>query len=366
MSLAMQIAEFARSLRTHDFVVGTGQVEDVLRASALIDIGDRREFYLAVRAVLLSDPQRRELFDALFDRFWDLTAPPASVPARALREQPPVPGNPTGDAAGSYSPFEGFYQQDFSLFTADEMPAVARACTALARKIATRRSRRFHPARRGSLIDRRGSVRRNLKYGGMPLELMHLEPRIRKSRIVLLCDVSRSMEPYSVFLLHFIYSMQHLAGRVESFVFATNLTRVTDFFHRTDIHSAIDAIAEDVPDWGGGTRIGQSLRTFNEQFAWHLVDHRTTVIALSDGLDTGETDLLGEQMAELQKATSRLIWLNPVLEANDGAPLARGLAAALPHVDMLASANNLQGLQQLVRTLVRPRGRFRTSIKLAS
>lgn len=361
MSLGLRIAEFARSLRSYDFVIGTGQIEDVLRAGSFIDIGDRREFYLATRAVLLSDHERQPLFDALFEQYWDPKKPPAAAPPRALEGPPPVPGNPTGAALGSYSPFESFYQQDFSVFTPDEMPAVARACATLARKIATRRSRRLRPARRGSLIDRRGSVRRNLKYGGIPLELTRLEHRLRKPRVVLLCDVSRSMEPYSVFLLHFIYSMQHLAGRVESFVFATSLTRVTEYFHRADIHSAIDAIVEEVPDWGGGTRIGQSLQTFNQEYAWRLVDGRTTVIALSDGLDTGDTALLGEQMAELHKMASRLIWLNPVLDTMAGQPLAHGMAAALPHLDLLAPASNLAGLQQFVRGLVRRRGGLRAT-----
>lgn len=366
MSLALRIAEFARSLRAHDFVIGTGQVSDVLRASSVIDIGDREEFYLTTRAVLLSDPERREMFDTLFADFWGPQKPPASVAGRVADQPPPVPGNPPGEAAGSYSPLEGFYQQDFSVFTPDEMPAVARACAALARRIATRKSRRLRPSWRGTLIDRRGTMRRTLKYGGTPLELRRREPRIRKSRIVLLCDVSRSMEPYSVFLLHFIYSMQHLAGRVESFVFATNLTRVTEYFHRGDIRSAIDAIAEDVPDWGGGTRIGQSLRTFNHEFAWRLVDRRTTIIALSDGLDTGETELLAEQMADLRKLASRFIWLNPALESSGGQPLARGMAAALPHIDMLAPASNLAGLQQFVRNLVRPGAAVRVGARIGS
>lgn len=357
MSLDARIVGFARLLRLNDFIVGTGQVHDALRAASAIDVADRSEFYLALRAMFWSDPERRRLFDDLFARFWNATEPPTPIPTsdRILQEQP-SPAGPAGDPRLAYSPREGLYQRDFSEFTLDEMPAVAKACATLARKIATRRSRRFRPTTQGHRIDRRGSIRRNLKHGGTVVELARMEPKIRKPKVVLICDVSRSMEPYSIFLLHFIHSMQHLAGRVESFVFATNLHRVTTYFQRADITSAIDAIAQDIADWAGGTRIGQSLRTFNEEYAWRLVSRRTTVIVLSDGLDTGETDLLAEQMTQLRRSTPRIIWLNPLLESQSTQTMGRGMATALPHVDVFAPANNLASLQRLVRSLVRGRG----------
>lgn len=197
----------------------------------------------------------------------------------------------------------------------------------------------------------RRTFRRNLKYGGTIIELAHKDRKIRKPRIVLICDVSRSMDSYSRFLLQFIYAFQNSLGRVESFVFSTSLTRVTDYFKNEEIVDALDRISREVHDWSGGTRIGQSLRTFNKDFGRKFVDHNTIVVILSDGLDTGDADVLGDAMEELAERANRVIWLNPLLGSQDYRPLARGMSTALPHVDVFAPAHNLASLQDLSRHL---------------
>jgi uncharacterized protein len=169
---------------------------------------------------------------------------------------------------------------------------------------------------------------------------------------VLICDVSRSMDTYSRFLLQFIYALQNTLGRVESFVFSTRLTRVTEYFDNEDIYRALDRIAMEVPDWSGGTRIGLSLRTFNQEWALRLVNKYTIVLVMSDGLDTGDASVLEDEMEKLQKRAARMIWLNPLLGNDEYRPLARGMSAALPHVDLFASAHNLASLQALGRHLV--------------
>lgn len=350
--LAHNVVDFTRLLRANDFPVSPTEAHDVLRAVGCIDIGDRADFYLALRSVLLWSPDRRELFDQLFERFWggwaeDLTRE-SSVPSPEHEDDGQLEASA---GQGEYSPMEVLLQQDFADFKPEDLAAVARACVEIARKIALRKSRRFRATTRGSRIDPRRSLRRNLKHGGTVIELAKLERRIRKPKIVLICDVSRSMEQYSVFLLQFIHSMQNVIGRVESFVFSTSLHRVSPYFKHADIMEAVDDIARDVPDWSGGTRIGESLRVFNESYGRSVVDRRTVVIVLSDGLDTGQTELLEEEMERLHARAAKLIWLNPLLGRERYQPLARGMAAALPHVDVFAPAHNLASLQQLAGML---------------
>jgi hypothetical protein len=359
--LAANLVDFVRLLRDNDFPVSPAEVQDALRVMSVIDLGDRRELYLSLRAVLLWDPERRAQFDELFERFWGAWA---EEQLSLVREQRQLLSSSAGSqerqeqsAGPSYSPIEVLVEKDFSDFRPDELGAVARACVAIAHRVATRRSRRVKPTHRGGRIDPRRTIRRNLKYGGTVIELARLEHKIRKPKITLICDVSRSMEQYSVFLLQFVHSMQNVIGRVESFVFSTSIHRVTPYFKHARIMQAIETISEEVPDWSGGTRIGESLRVFNEQYGRRIVDRRTVVIILSDGLDTGQTELLAEQMAEVHFRCARLIWLNPLLGRESYQPLARGMAAALPHVDVFAAANSLASLQRLATTLIVPRRR---------
>ncbi|MCA1646053.1 MAG: VWA domain-containing protein [Chloroflexi bacterium] len=213
------------------------------------------------------------------------------------------------------------------------------------------RSRRYRAMSRGQAIDLRRSFRKSIKYGGTVIEFAYKRRKLRKPRIVLLCDVSRSMETYSTFLLQFIYALQHTLGKVESFVFSTRLSRVTDYFKGDDIYAALERMAREVPDWSGGTRIGDSLRTFNRQWAPRLVDRHTTVLILSDGLDSGEAGFLGYEMERIERRAARVIWLNPLLGDAGYRPIARTMRAALAHVTLFASAHNLESLQALGRAL---------------
>jgi uncharacterized protein with von Willebrand factor type A (vWA) domain len=194
-------------------------------------------------------------------------------------------------------------------------------------------------------------VRRNMKYGGTIIELARKRKKIRKPRLVVICDVSRSMDTYSRFLLQFIHAMQNTIGKVESFVFSTSLTRVTEYFKNDDILEALDRIAREVHDWSGGTRIGQSLTTFNQVWAKKLLNRHTIVVILSDGLDTGDAEILRTAMEDLQEHAGKVVWLNPLLGSKDYRPLARGMSTALEHVDVFAPAHNLASLEALSKHL---------------
>ena len=346
------------------------EVIDSLRALALVDLTDRTDFRLALRTALTSTPDEIEQFEQLFELYWgqreieesegdgdgegDVAPVQEAVQEQLLLESEAEPEG--GEEAeevqtATFSPLEVLSSKDFSLFQEDEMEALARAILLIARKLATRQSRRLRQSQRSPRIDLRRSFRRNLKYGGLMLELARRRRKIRKPRLVLICDVSRSMDQYSRFLLQFIHAFQRTLGRVESFVFSTQLTRVTEYFKTSDINEALDRISKEVLDWSGGTRIGQSLRTFNERYALSLLDSRTIMLILSDGLDTGDTELLDEQMAILRRRTRKLIWLNPLLGSPEYRPLAQGMSTALPYVDVFAPANNLKSLEELGKHL---------------
>ncbi|MBI2756708.1 MAG: VWA domain-containing protein [Chloroflexi bacterium] len=370
--LQRNILGFCRLLRERELLVSPSEVIDALRTANAVDLGDRQELKVALRSVLTSKPEDIPVYDWTFEEFWR-SAPPERVEERVEDSQvqsdpnasqgddsEPQPAEGDDDSSEAteelemplYSPVETLAGRDFSAFAADDMAEIARAILVVAKRLATRESRRYRATRRGSAIDLRRTMRRNIKYGGTVIELARKARKIRKPRIVLICDVSRSMDTYSRFLLQFLYAMQNTLGRVESFVFSTRLTRVTEYFHSGDIHQALDRIAAEVPDWSGGTRIGQSLKSFNDDWSLRLLNKHTVLIIMSDGLDTGDASVLELEMERLQKRAGKVIWLNPLLGNEDYRPLARGMSAALPHVDLFASAHNLASLQALGRHLV--------------
>ena len=239
---------------------------------------------------------------------------------------------------------EVLMDQDFSTFPADQLDEVARVTVLIAKRLARRLSRRRRPVKRGGVVDLRRSIRANMTKGEI-IELRRRERRRKKIRLVLLADVSGSMDLYSRFLLQFLYALQNVFGRVETFTFATRLTRITEHLKGASYKQALRQLAA-VRDWSGGTRIGESLRDFNRSWG-HLVDRRTIVIVLSDGWDTGEPEELAQEMLALKRKAGRVIWLNPLLGNPSYEPLTRGMAAALPLVDHFAAAHNLASLRDL-------------------
>ncbi len=370
--LQRNIIDFCRLLREREMLVTPSEVIDAIRTADAVDISDRQEFKTALRSVLTARPEDIPLHDASFDEFWrgrlqELLQERgedgvATQDDQAQGEDMPQPQVAEGDQSEAsedeegmdmplYSPVEVLATRDFSTFVPDEMQDIARAIMLVARRLATRESRRYRSTQRGHAIDLRRTMRRNIKYGGTVVELARKKRKIRKPKIVLICDVSRSMDTYSKFLLQFIYALQNTLGRVESFVFSTRLTRVTDYFRSSDIYTALDRIAREVPDWSGGTRIGESLKTFNADWALRTVNKHTIVLIMSDGLDTGDASVLEHEMEQIQRRAARVIWLNPLLGNEDYRPLARGMSAALPHVNLFASAHNLASLQALGKHL---------------
>ncbi len=368
--LTTHVVGFCRALRARGLTVGPQEAADALRALAAVDVADRRDCYLALRTVLTSRHEELEVFDQVFAEFWN---PPAPVPdgppggqtdAPTPRDdgEPAVPqvrewlddalGPADGEeAAAAYSPVDVLTHKDFSAFSADELAEVSRLVVAIARRVATRLSRRMRAARRGHLVDLRRTIRHSLRRGGEVIDLAYRRRRIRKTRVVVLADVSGSMDLYSRFLVQFIFALQHTLGQVETMVFSTRLTRVTDALSEADLHTALDQVARQVPDWSGGTKIGHSLRQFLDRYGAGLLGARTVVIIISDGWDTGDIDVLDAAMRELRARAGRVIWLNPLLGSPGYEPICQGMRTALPYVDVFASAHNLDSLRRLERHL---------------
>jgi uncharacterized protein len=377
--LTRAMLAFGAMLRASGLPVTTSAAMDAVRALEVVDLMDRGDVYLALRTVLMSRIEEQPAFDRCFEAFWrfhadegqgldglvaaiqpvggqeDEQAPPALEAAREKQAQLALEdwdeGEPADDEpleVPGLSDREALMEQDFSTFPAEQLDEVARLTVQIARRLARRLSRRRKPTRRGGVIDLRRSMRANLMRGEI-IELRRRARRRRKVRLVLLCDVSGSMDLYSRFLLQFLYALQNVFGRVETFTFATRLTRVSDLLRGPSYRRALRRLTE-VRDWSGGTRIGESIREFNQ--AWsHLLDRRTIVLLLSDGWDTGEPEVLAQEMLTLKRRAARVIWLNPLLGNPSYEPITRGMAAALPLLDHFAAAHNLQSLRELASHL---------------
>jgi uncharacterized protein len=369
---------FGGVLRASGLPVTTPELMDAVRALEVVDLMDRDEVYRALRTVLVSRMEEQPAFDRCFEAFWRFQAEEGQgLEGLVSMVQPTLPenehgGNPPeagqekqaqialddweeGEEADDeplevpgLSNREVLMERDFSTFPAEQLDEVARLTVLIAKRLARRMSRRRKPTRRGGIVDLRRSMRANLMKGEI-IELRRRSRRRRKVRLVLLCDVSGSMDLYSRFLLQFLYALQNLFGRVETFTFATRLTRVSDLLRGPSYKRALRRLTE-VRDWSGGTRIGEAIRDFNQEWG-RLVDRRTIVLILSDGWDTGEPDVLAQEMLTLKRRAGRVLWLNPLLGNPSYEPLTRGMAAALPLVDHFAAAHNLSSLRELATHL---------------
>jgi len=361
---------FCRLLRARGLGTTPAESRDAVRTLEVIDLADRAEVHRALRTVLASRPEHYPAFDEAFDGFWGgLTAPVAASGPAGPDAPPAVEAHfpRAKDAAQSFvewtdfaegegepvglpgvSDIEAVTGKDFSAFASDELDEIARLAAQLARRLATRRSRRLKPSRRHGRVDLRRTMRGTLTRGE-PVELARRERKILKTKLVVLCDVSGSMDLYSRLLIQFLYALQNQLGRMETFVFATRLHRITEELHGQSYDAALSHLGE-VRDWSGGTKIGESLRTFVRDWR-RLLDRDTVVIVLSDGWDTGDPAILAEALVQIRRRAAKIVWLNPLLGSPDYQPLTQGMVAALPHVDAFLPAHNLDSLRVLARHL---------------
>ena len=371
--LLPRLAGFARLLHDAGLDAGPGRLTDATRALGELDLRRQHDFRNGLRAVFVSRKEELPVFEAAFDIFWappDPRAVAGQVPGRSR----PLPMDPQRarawlDALGlnrsqmkreqegegvpptssGYSADELLRRKDFEDMSWEETEQVRRLLQQAPWRVAERRTRRLRPAKSGR-IDLRRTAQHSIRSSGELVRLLHRQPRVRRRPLVLLCDVSGSMERYSRLLLIFAHAIARRED-VETFVFSTRLTRITRLLRQRDLDRALAGVGKSVHDFSGGTRIGQAIAEFNRKWARRVLGHGAVVIVVSDGWDRGDPRQLEHELERLRRSSHRLIWLNPLLGSKGYEPLTRGMAAALPHTDDFLAAHNVQALDELGRLL---------------
>ncbi len=368
--LLRNILLFGRMLRELGIEVTPTQIIDLVDGLDHIDMRRREDFKSATRTILVNRREHLELFDRAFDLFWQVreTGELAKLDLEQLLQQIPelrqeklVPAEADESASGlereteeplldevfTYSEREVLRHKDFSELTEDELAEVERMMREMAWELEQRRTRRKTRSPRGAYLDMRRVLRQNLRYGGEPLKLAWRKRKEKRRPLVVICDISGSMERYSRVLLQFIYAITNGLEKAEAFVFSTRLTRITRYLEEGDVDEALDRVSDVVEDWAGGTRIGAALKTFNYEWGRRVLGQGAIVLIISDGWDRGDVDLLEKEIRRLQLSCHRLIWLNPLLGSVNYEPLTRGIQAALPYIDDFMPVHNLASLEQL-------------------
>lgn len=370
---AAGLVAFAGTLRELGLEIGVFRVELALKALDRVDASDREDAYWALRCALISGIEQAAAFDAAFAAMWDGAPvrlargeePPAAVPgseSSPARERLPQPdaagaGSVGGDevsAGRRWSANERLRELDFREYGAEELSRAARLVGELARLLPRRRSRRLRPARAGAHLDRRATLRAAMRTEGHPVQLAWRHSSQRPRKLVFAIDVSGSMEPYVRPLMMFLQAARQASREVDAFAFGTRLTRLTDELGGRYPDTTLERVARAVPDWAGGTRIGDNLKRLNDVWGRRGVTRGAVVVIVSDGWERGDLELLRGQMERLQRHSHRLIWVNPLAGDPGYEPLAAGMATALPFVDVFLPGHNLRSLEALVAALTSP------------
>jgi uncharacterized protein len=373
-----RLVAFGRDLRHRGLPVGTGRILTFVRAVGSLGPVDRDGLYWAARASLVSSKPDIETFDAAFEQWIRTLAPEGELriqldlpaPDVDWGEPPPDLEVRTGRTAASWSgagddeesdgesvirvvasAAEVLREKSFADLTGDEQERVAALIRRLAVRVPSERTRRLRPSPKGSAFDVRRTLRRSLRTQGEPFQRAWRARGTRHRPLVLLLDVSGSMAPYSRALMQFAFAAMAAGRRVEVFVFGTRLTRVTRTLRTRDPDRALREIGRLVQDWEGGTRIGESVKSLLDGWSQRAALRGAVVVLCSDGLERGDPELLRAQMARLRRLAHRLVWVNPLKGSPRYEPLARGMAAALPSVDLFVSGHNLERFEELARVL---------------
>lgn len=366
------IVRFCRFARMNGLSVGLTETLCALQAVNAVGVQDRETLKITLRAVVCSSKPDWDVFESLFEAFWNSSGWPPELPEgvikksqRVVREAEQIKHTPAilpswstransgegvGKAVVGATPHERLMEADFSNLGEEDAAELERIALRLLRRMSVRLSRRLRVDRLGNKVDVRRTVRQNISRGGDPLYLRFRRRKLQQRRLVILLDISGSMNAYSLFLVRYAYVLAKHFKRVNAFLFSTRLTDITAALRARYLHDALSAISNETAGWSGGTKIGESLQEFNLRHG-RLLSQNTLFILLSDGWETGEPQLLAAELGAIRRRVRKVIWLNPLLGMEAYQPLTRGMTAALPHIDVFASAHNLQSLLELERHL---------------
>jgi len=380
--MLVHVLRFGRTLRDHEVPVSLSGMVDFCRCFRAIDLRSPEDLRAAARTLLVTRKEHLETFDRVFDLFWrGLLFDQARDRARGRddptgsdddddeesgrRDERPAARRNDADAGqeggdeesessperGEYSRHEGIGERDLATLSEAELAHARRIVADLVRQLTSRESRRLVAAPDGDRLDIVRMQRRSLPYGLLPFELRYRRRKEKKPTLVLLCDVSGSMERYSSVLVQFICGVRAELARVEIGLFATRLTMVTPLLDRGNVQRSIARLSKRVTGWGSGTDIGTSLREFNDSMVGRSLGRRVTVVVLSDGWDRGDAAMMGEEMLRLRRAARCIIWLNPLLGRTDYEPLCQGIRTALPYLDYFLPAHSIDSLEDAYRVI---------------
>ena len=381
-TLGANIMHFARLLRRAGLPVGPSETLIAQQAAALIDIGNKAEARVALRTAMIHRHEHAEVFNQAFALFWrdpaaaeqaaamamlesqkerqiDRPPPAARRVAEAMATKRPPPSKPKDepphiDAVLTVSERERLQAMDFEAMSAAQISAAKQEIKRLRLPLDLRRTRRLRPDPQGPAIDLRRTIRDSLRQGGEIFDIARSRQVTRPPPLVVLCDISGSMSRYAQILLHFLHAVTNERDRVHIFLFGTRLSNITRQLRHRDPEVAFQMVSQMVPDWSGGTRIGEALEQFNRSWSRRVLGQGAVVLLITDGLDRDGAHGLAENMDRLHRSCTRLIWLNPLLRWSGFEPKSQGIRAMLPHVDEFRPVHNLASLRALVDLLSRP------------
>ena len=378
------ITVFGRFLRQAGYSVGTGEIMTAIAAGSKIDLLNREDFRQALKSCLITDHKFIPLFDQLFDLYWRnpdrienvseilrklYESRLSQAELQSMKDQikelynnrlenlKEKEKNVTEDNEEKmldvflYSPEEILRSKRFDAYTADELEEAKKFISQWKWEFGERKLRRLHVGRTPHRLNIRGTIRKNIFPTQDFIELQWKERKTKVRPLVVLTDISGSMDHYTRILLHFIFTIHSVNKHIEAFTFGTRLTRITHYLRQKDVNDALDLTNDSVEDWSGGTKIGETLEAFNRTWARRVLNGGAVVLIISDGWDTGNIELLNKEADRLHRSCHRVIWLNPNLGYVDFQPLTQGIQTILPHVDKFLPIHNLNSLTELGRVL---------------
>ncbi|HLK53855.1 MAG TPA: VWA domain-containing protein [Candidatus Angelobacter sp.] len=368
------IVEFCRFARECGLPAGVKESLDALRAAEAVGIAEREKLKYALRAVICSSKADWDLFVEVFETFWSQTEASARLMQRKSKRaqssaendlQQQSGGEPLlgqgksqitegeGKAVLGATAHERLKKSDFFQLTDADMAELERLSMRLLQQMSLRISRRIKNIARHGRIDLRRTIRQGISRGGDLIDLSFRRRKLQQLKLVIVLDVSGSMNPYSIFFVRFAYALQKYVKRVDTFLFSTYLTEITSALRGRQLSDAMESLADHAAGWSGGTKIGDSLRELNRHHGRRLFSRDTVFMILSDGWETGDPEMMAAELGAIKRRVRKLIWLNPLLGMADYQPITRGMSAVMPYIDVFAPAHNLESLLNLEMHLKR-------------
>ncbi len=370
-NLPAHVIQFSRFLRDNAFVIGPDEEADILNSLSQIVPQSFDQQKAVYKSILVKNRKQFVQFDELYIQYWEELSRAEDSKEKNLLEKTQKPQKTAGQNSNlqvlkqwlyggrideekniaTYSAFEALSKKDFASFISDEQKELLQIIKIIAQRMANKVSRRFTKSKSKRQLDLSRTIKKSIKNGVEINQFYFKEQQKRKVNLVLICDVSKSMELYSQFLIEFMYGFQQVVDKLHTFAFSTSLISLTRALKDGDYEQVLSNLSEQVPHWSGGTRIGESLYTFKQKYGQRLLNKDSIVIILSDGWDTGDIDLLESSIKYIHKKSDRVIWLNPLAGNPDYKPSTRGMEVCMPFIDVFTSAHNLDSLRQITKYL---------------